>query len=221
MALHTISAEKRDSSGKSPTARRVRQLRRVPGVMYRSGSEPVSFSVDELELNALVRKGATLVEVDLEGTKHTTLLKDHQVHGLKGSILHVDLQEVRMDEKIRTVVPVVITGNAPGVKAGGLLTVATHELNIECTPNAIPDDITVDVSALDVSDYITVADLQLPEGVVVVDDPSATVVVVSQTRATRGAGRSAAENAAFADAADAADDAADGVPAAPDAVSEG
>jgi large subunit ribosomal protein L25 len=96
---------------------------------------------------------------------------------------HIDFVRVVMDEKIRTTVPVHIVGTAQGVKEGGILDWHIRDLHIECFPNQIPDKIDVDVTALGAHDFLCVRDLQLPEGVKVMEDVDRNIVGVTQMKA--------------------------------------
>jgi large subunit ribosomal protein L25 len=98
------------------------------------------------------------------------------------SFLHVDFYEVAMDRKIYVPVPVAVTGKCIGVENGGVLQLVRHELEVFCLPGNIPDDITVDVSQLDIGDAIHVEDLQLPADVEIPHDVNFTVLTVSATR---------------------------------------
>ncbi len=191
MTRAALTVQKRDASGKSPVARRLRSTGQVPGILYRdSGSEP--FSVDRLELNALLRKGATLVDLELDGSSILTVLKETQLHPVRGDVRHVDLQEVRMDQKVKTVASVSLVGDCPGVKAGGILTQGARELSIESTPTNIPDTITIDLSGIDVGQTLILRDLTAPEGVSFLDDPGMMMVSITVPRGAKGKGKAAA-----------------------------
>jgi large subunit ribosomal protein L25 len=188
-----ISALKRDSSGRSPSARRLRKEGRVPGTLF-GGPEPVSFSTDALETAALIRHDAHMLEVDIEGSKHTAIIKDYQLHPLRGTIEHLDLQEVRADQSVKLSVGVDIIGEPPGVKAGGVLTVSVHELNIEAKASEIPELITIDVSGLGLGDQLHLSDLTPPPGVTFLDDPGTTLAGITVPRGIKG-GKTADEQA--------------------------
>src|SRR6185295_13032766 len=111
------------------------------------------------------------------------MIKDIQIDPISRKMTHIDFIRVLMDEKIRVSVPVHITGTAIGVKEGGLLDFQLRELHVECLPNAIPDSIDVDVTALAGHEYYRIKDLKLPEGVTTHDDPERVVVGVTFARA--------------------------------------
>jgi large subunit ribosomal protein L25 len=111
------------------------------------------------------------------------MIKDTQMDPISRKLTHIDFVRVMMDEKIRTTVPVHIVGTAIGVKEGGILDWHIREVHIECLPNQIPDKVDVDVSALGAHDFLCVRDLQLPEGVEVLEAPERNVVGVAQAKA--------------------------------------
>lgn len=186
MSRETLTAQARDASGKSPVARRLRATGRVPGVIY-GGKAPIAFSVNILEAQAALRHGATLIEMKVDGDSYTTIVKDYQVHPVRGTLQHLDLQEVDLKQAIRFTVPVQLVGESPGVKGGGLLTQSIHEVEVETTPANIPDAVGADISGLDVGDTLSLGSLTVPEGAIVVGDPELTVISISASRATRAA----------------------------------
>jgi large subunit ribosomal protein L25 len=172
-----LSAVPRPVEGSRAT-RRLRRDGRVPGVLYGGGEEPVPFSVDARELrHALAARGAVL-EIDLDGAAAPAVLKDAQYHPVRGETLHVDLLRVNLSVAIHAVVPIELTGaeDAPGAKEGGVLEHVTRELNIEALPTAIPESLTVDVSAMQIGDTLTLDAVAVPDGVTLLDDPEDTVI---------------------------------------------
>lgn len=194
MSRATLTADPRDASGKSPVARRLRKTGQVPGVIYGLHA-PIPFSVNILEASAALRKGATLLQLEVGGASHTTILKDYQVHPVRGHLMHLDLQEVDLNQAIRFTVPVHAIGESIGVKGGGLLTQSVHEVEVETTPAAIPDFVSADVSALDVGDSLSLGELIVPDGATVLGDSALTVISIVASRATKAAGSSSAGDA--------------------------
>jgi large subunit ribosomal protein L25 len=172
-----LSISPREPEGSRAT-RRLRRSGRVPGILYGGGAEPLTFSADARELrHALAASGAVLEITDGD---HATpaILKSAQYHPVRGETMHVDLLRVDLSVAIHAVVPLELTGgdDAPGVKEGGVLEQITRELNIEALPNAIPESITHDVSQMDINDTITLAEVTVPDGVTLLDDPEETTV---------------------------------------------
>jgi large subunit ribosomal protein L25 len=172
-----LSISARTPEGSRAT-RRLRRSGRVPGVLYGGDGEPIAFSADARELrNALAASGAVLEVVD-DGKATPAILKSAQYHPVRGETMHVDLLRVNLDIAIHAVVALELVGadDSPGVKNGGVLEQITRELNIEALPNAIPESLTYDVSSMEINDTITLADVPVPAGIVLLDDVEETVV---------------------------------------------
>jgi large subunit ribosomal protein L25 len=167
------------AAGGSREVRRLRRGGRVPGVLYGGGGDPVSFDADARELRlALARSGAVL-DLSVDGGKATpVVLKETQRDPVRGETVHIDLLRVRLDQAISAVVPIELTGteDAPGVKEGGVLEQITREANVEALPTAIPESLVHDVSEMQIGDHVGLADLQIPDGVSLLDDLEETVV---------------------------------------------
>ncbi len=186
MSRGTLNVEPRDASGKSPVARRMRREGRIPGILYGADQEH-AFSVDLLDLQALLRHHTTIVDVKLAGNSHIGIIKDFQVHPVRGVPQHVDIQEVRMDQTVKAEAPIVLVGEAEGVKGGGVLTQSVHEVAFEATPGNIPEAIEVDISAMAIGDSMTLGEVVPPEGVVILDSPDGIVASIAASRASRSA----------------------------------
>jgi large subunit ribosomal protein L25 len=174
----TIDVEKREEFG-SRTSRRLRKTGRVPGVVYGgSGGECITFSADARELRRVLVGAGALIDLNVGGETKPVIVKDTQLHPVRGELLHIDFLQVRLDEKIQTAVPLHVEGGeeAPGVKEGGVIELPTHELNIEALPTAIPDAITVDVSGLAMQETMHLSAVTPPEGVTFLDDPEETII---------------------------------------------
>jgi large subunit ribosomal protein L25 len=106
------------------------------------------------------------------------IVKDQQQHPVRDELLHIDLLEVRLDEKIQTQVSVHLEGaeEAPGIKEGGVLEHVTHQLAIEALPTDIPDGIHVDVSGLEIAATMHLSEISAPSGVTFLDDPEETII---------------------------------------------
>jgi large subunit ribosomal protein L25 len=163
----------------SRETRRLRRAGQVPGVLYGGGDAPVSFAVAERELrHALAARGAVL-ELTIDGAAGTpAVLKDAQRHPVRGELLHVDLLRVDLNVAIEATVSVTLVGEdrSPGIVEGGILEHVTRELTIEALPNDIPETIEVDVSAMEMNATIQLSEITAPAGIVLLDDPDATVL---------------------------------------------
>jgi large subunit ribosomal protein L25 len=175
----TLAVEERPERG-SRAARRLRRSGKVPGVIYGGANgDAISFTADARELRHILADGSALLDVKVAGGEaRPVIVKDQQLHPVRDEVLHIDLLEVRLDEKIQAQVPVHIEGaeEAPGVKEGGVLEHVTHQLTIEALPTDIPDAITADVSAMEIAGTMQLSELTAPPGVTFLDDPDETVI---------------------------------------------
>jgi len=174
--------------------REVKRLRRegiVPGVVYGHGFESTPIQVRDIDLEKVIRKGAKTKLVDLhigEGKKRKTtkvLMREVQRDPVKLSLVHVDFQAVSMTEKLRLKVPIRLIGEAPMVERNeAVLVQVLDEVEIECLPGNIPTHLEADVSPLDSLDKsITIADIQVPEGVEILADGEDVIANLSLTSA--------------------------------------
>jgi large subunit ribosomal protein L25 len=182
----TLKAAPRANFG-SRSSRRMRRDGLVPGVVYSGGSEAEPFQVVERDVRNVLSEGAALFDLEIEGSKAIpVVIKDEQHHPVRGSIQHLDLMQVKLDEAIQAEVVLELEGVevAPGVKGGGVLEHVTREITIEALPTQIPDNIVVDVSAMEINDTLQLSTVTPPEGVkFVADDPEeVTIVTLSPPR---------------------------------------
>jgi large subunit ribosomal protein L25 len=179
---YELDVERREQAGKG-IARQLRRVGKIPGVLYGGGkSEFLSLEHNVARKLVLSQVGhAGLLAVRVAGEKERiAVLQDHQLDPITGAILHIDLFEVSMEKPIRVKVPVSIIGAVPiGVKEGGIVHQPLRELHIECLPELIPDHIEVSAEHLGVGDGIHVEELEIPEGVKVLDDQELMVVHVA------------------------------------------
>jgi large subunit ribosomal protein L25 len=213
MTRASLTIEKRDASGKSPVARRLRKTGRVPGVMYHVDGN-VPFSADELELAAVLRRGANLIDLQLDGAEHLTVLKDYDVHPVRGNLRHIDLQAVTMDQTVKTTISLVLVGTSPGQKEGAILTQGIRELLVECIASSIPDQVEYDISDTHAGDTVILRDVPMPEGVTPLDDEGTMVVALTVPRGAKGKGRENIDGTAMTQAQEDAADAAEAAAAA-------
>ena len=174
----TLDLATRTADG-SRSARRLRRTGLVPGVIYGGDGQPQLFAVDGRILrNTLARSGAILqVAVD-GGDVNPVLVKDVQRHPVRGEAVHVDLLRVDMKVAIQTTVTLELFGadKAPGVVEGGVLSQGAVEIHVEALPGDIPDSLRFDVSSLEMNATATLAQLDAPAGVKLLDDPDETVL---------------------------------------------
>lgn len=176
-----IEVREREQFGSRET-RRLRKQGLIPGVLYGKGKAPHPFVVPERDLRGALTGPSGLhaildVVVAGQTTARPSILKEFQRDPIRGTVTHIDLQEVRLDQPIHALVAVDLIGEAPGVKLGGVLTHVTRDINIEALPMSIPEHVDLDVSALEIGDTLRVADLPVLPGVTYLDDPDETVIV--------------------------------------------
>jgi large subunit ribosomal protein L25 len=177
-----LTVKQRESLG-SAESRRLRRDGFIPGVLYGNG-EPRAIAVEERALrNALTGGSGLHAVLDIVvggdgGSTHPSILKEYQQDALRGRVIHVDLQEVRLDRVIQASLVVELVGgeDAPGVKEGGVLSQVSREINVEALPMEIPERIELDVSGMQLNDTLRLVDLPAREGVAYLDDPEETVL---------------------------------------------
>src|SRR5215207_3843421 len=182
----TLKVSQRDTFGSRAT-RRLRREGLVPGVVYGQGGDARPFQVSARELRVLLSEGHTLLDLELHGSKAVpVVIKEQQNHPVRGDVLHLDFLEVRLDEEIQAEVAIELEGadNAPGVREGGVLEHVTREITVEALPTEIPEQITVDVSAMEINDTINLASVAIPSGVkLMADEPEEiTIATLSPPR---------------------------------------
>jgi len=185
-ARTTLNVAPRTDFG-SRSSRRMRRDGVVPGVVYSGGKEATAFQVAERDVRHVIAEGAALFDLSIDGGKaRPVVIKEQQLHPVKGTLRHIDLQEVKLDTAIEAEVTIELEGaeEAPGVKAGGVLEHVTREITIEALPTAIPEKIEVDVSTMEINDTLQLSAVTAPEGVTfVVEDPEeVTIATLSPPR---------------------------------------
>jgi large subunit ribosomal protein L25 len=160
--ISTLEAEPR-SSGNKNEARRVRRGGKIPAVVYGAGKNATPVSVDPRQVARILHSATghnTIFDLALDGDRTKAMIVDWQYEPIKGSLLHIDLKRIAMDQKLRVMVPIVLKGEAEGVKQqGGILEQMLREVEIECLPQDIPSEITADVTGLVFGKVLRVEDL--------------------------------------------------------------
>lgn len=182
MQQKQLNIELRSKTGKG-ISRQLRMADMVPGVVYGKGMDPMAVSIKYRELRAaLAGEGGQNNLITLVGggslDQSMAIIVDLQRDAIKGTYKHVDLHRVNMTEKLRITVPIILKGSAIGVKEGGLLDLAHHELHVECLPSNIPDHIEIDITNLAVAQSIHVNEITAPDGVKILDNPKTPIVSV-------------------------------------------
>src|SRR3990170_5787626 len=181
----SLNANIRKEGGKG-YARSLRRNGRIPAILYSKGkSTPIS--LDSGKIRKLIMLGhaeSTLIDLKIEGATENAdriaILREYQREPLTGELLHADFFEVSMDEKIKVTVPIELTEKTPaGVVEGGLLQLVIREVEIECLPLMIPDNLLADASALKIGESLHIRDISIPEGIRFVSDPDKVVLTIA------------------------------------------
>ena len=184
MNIRELSVQSREAVGKGAVGR-LRRQGLVPAVLYGGGSAPVTLAVIPGDVQKTLQghgAGGVLVNLRLpgDGEPRTAVVRELQYDPVRDTLIHIDFQAVRMDEEITVEVPIHAVGEAAGVKEqSGVLALLLRTVEVSCLPSLIPERIDVDVSALRIYDVVTVASLQLPEGVRVTTPASQPVATVA------------------------------------------
>lgn len=179
MAHVALHAHTRTEFGNGPT-RRLRQQGMVPGIVYQPGGPSLTLALPGHDLRKALNEGRTGV-IDLvigDEPARPVLVKDWQLHPVHLGVLHVDFQQVDLTQEVEAPVQIVLTGNAVGVRDGGVLDQPLREVVVSALPDSLPDHIEVDVAELTIGDSIAVGDITAPEGVTIVTDPETVVASV-------------------------------------------
>ena len=202
----TLNAEVRSRAG-TGGARETRRNGRTPAVIYGSKLDTLMISLDSAELARHVRRHGFanhVFDIDIGGRKERVIPRDVQNHPLSGRPLHVDFMRVSATTALTVEVEVVFLNEdqAPGLKRGGVLNVVMRTIEVECTPDAIPERLTVDLSGLDIGDAVHLGAIALPAGVELGDvDADATVATIAPPTTEAAAEPAAAEGEEGAGAA--------------------
>jgi large subunit ribosomal protein L25 len=176
-----LKAEKRSATGKGH-ARVLRRDGKIPAVLYGPDTEPISLSVQAVEIEFLLKNAKSrqqLINIDMgDGAPKPTMIKELQVQPVNGDFLHIDFYEVAMDRKIRVHVPIVVKGKCIGVEMGGLLQIIRREVEVLCYPGEILETIEIDITDLDIGNSIHVNDIQLEGDMEIPSEVNYTVITI-------------------------------------------
>lgn len=181
MDLIKLKVKPRETSGKG-AARRLRQNKAIPGIVYGPKSEPVMLSLDAIEFDKIIRdNGSTGLFFNLEiegGKSKTVMLKEMQMDTFGLNYLHIDLHEIDMDTEVTVSIPVEIVGKSKGVEEGGVVQIIRRELDVVCKPANTPESIQIDISDLGIGDSVHVEEIDLGDNVEIPFDVDFTVITI-------------------------------------------
>lgn len=177
-----LTAQSRAGSGKGE-ARKLRRVGRVPAIAYGADlDEPAPVSVDALELHRALTTDAgmnAIITLELDGNSQLVMARELQRHPVNRHMIHADFVTVSRTVRVQVEVPIELEGTPAGEDDGGVAEQAMFTLPIEVLPLEVPDQLTLDISEMQVGDVLRVSDLALPEGVAALEDPEETVVTLN------------------------------------------
>jgi len=162
----------------------VKLLRRkglIPGVLYYSGEKNVNIEVDKSILFHAMQSGQRIFEIEQEGKSQFTMIKQVQYHPVTDEVVHLDLMRVRRSEKMTITVPLVLIGDAKGVKEGGILSQSINQLEINCFPTDVPEQIELNVEDLELNSSMNISDIKLKnDDIEIITDGEVNIVNISK-----------------------------------------
>ena len=175
---------KLDISSRNKTGAKESKIARkkglVPGVLYYSGEEAISISIEKSVLLRAMNSGQRIFEIIQDGESQYTMLKQVQYHPVTDEVIHIDLMRVRRSEKITISVPVVLVGNAIGVKEGGVLSQSITQVEISCYPTDVPEQIDLNIDDLEINAALSVGDINTgSEDIELISDVSLNIVSIT------------------------------------------
>ena len=183
MAQIELNVDIREKSGKG-VARKLRAAGKLPAVVYGKGFETITITVDPKELeNAVSGEAGLNTLITLKGTAgldgKVVILKEANVHPIRRNMISADFYAINLKEKSTFMVPINVIGTAAGQTEGGSLQLVRNELEVLCLPTEVPQNIDIEVTALEIGDTIHIEEVVAPEGVELVHDVNFTVITLS------------------------------------------
>ena len=182
---NVLEAQPRTPGNKND-ARRVRRSGKIPGVLYGAGRNALALTLDPRQVTRILHSATghnTIFELALDGERTKAMIVDWQYEPIKGALLHIDLKRIAMDQKLKVNVPIVLKGEAAGVKQqGGILEQVLREVEIECLPGDIPSSIEADVTDLVFGKVLRVSDLPRSDKFELITDENQTVAHITSVK---------------------------------------
>ncbi len=177
-----VSAEFRESRGKN-AARQLRRTGKIPAVLYGNREEAIPVAINPKELSAILHSKSgqnTIFNLAFQDSASASvMLRDWQLDPIRGNLLHADLVRIAMDETLEVSVPIVAVGESKGVKLqGGIFEFVLREVEVECLPSDIPEQIVIDISNLEIGSNVRVSDLQVASKIKILSEPDFVVAHV-------------------------------------------
>lgn len=181
MKGHKIEVNKRELSNKKSYVKNLRSMDEIPGIYYSHDSkDSLPFSVSKKVMHDALKSDAQVYQISVGSKDRDVIIKSVQYHPITEEMLHIDLYGVKMDQVVTVKVPIEITGQSEGIKAGGVLNQTLTELDITCLPGNIPQNIEIDITDLNIGDAIRLGQLSLSEGLSVEGDEENLIIAVNE-----------------------------------------
>jgi large subunit ribosomal protein L25 len=167
------------------SSKALRHAGKIPAVLSGHGSEPINVAIDAKRFDELLHSGARhhMLHVTIDGkTKETAVIRDVERDPISRRVVHADLQRVSATEAIEATLQLHTEGTAAGARDGGVVDIVAHELTVKGPANSIPESLTVDISALNIHDVLTAANVPLPSGFSLVSPPDTVIVTIAAPR---------------------------------------
>ncbi|MEZ2130552.1 MULTISPECIES: 50S ribosomal protein L25/general stress protein Ctc [unclassified Sinorhizobium] len=180
---YELKAEARERVGKG-SARELRRNGFIPAVIYGDKQAPISIALNTNEVTKRIHAGGfmtTIAMIDVDGKKYKVLPKDYQLDPVRDFTMHVDFLRVSGNTQVTVEIPVHFVNDekSPGLKAGGMLNIVRHEIEVHCPADAIPDAFTIDLTGLKIGDSIHISSVTLPKNVsLVIADRDFTIATI-------------------------------------------
>lgn len=187
MSELAIQVEKRERTGKGGN-RQARSRGLIPAVVYGSGKDSVPIQIDRRTFVETMKKSDSenpIFRLTLSGTgqERYAMIREMQRDPVSRQVIHIDFQRIEMTQKVRFTVTIELVGTPVGVKTeGGMMDFVTREVEVECLPGDVPNHIELDVTGVHVGQHVEARDLEMPEGVTLVDDPDKVILSLGHAR---------------------------------------
>ena len=181
-SYYKLTIEERSGLGTS-TARAMRRNGKIPANYYYHGESNQNIAIDKKIFNQAVQSGQRVFEVEMNGETLYVMIKAAQYHPVTEEVMHIDLMRVRRTEKMTFSIPVILEGEAAGSNEGGLVAQVASSIDIECFPTDVPENISLDISSLELNGVMTASELTLLEDIVLISPEDTTIATCNPPRA--------------------------------------
>ncbi|MBC2580256.1 50S ribosomal protein L25 [Clostridium sp. DJ247] len=179
--MENLVLHKREK-GTGHGARRQRRKGVIPGVLYGKTINNFMFEIGEIELHKEVYKNGEhgILDVEIDGQKHKTLIKEVQRDPVKRKIMHIDLEELPENETIRAEVPIVFKGEDLVMKRGEAVQKEINTVRVQCKAEILPKFISVDISSLNAGETYRIADIELAEDISIIENANTLIALITK-----------------------------------------